>query len=305
MRASKDWLDENTRRRISIGFAVFATAAMALIFFAAYQLDNSRRPANAGEGAVAASTPTAPATTPTDAELLRAALTAGQPITLVGVGSSVGLGATLPDPDTQAPVGHFAEALRASYPGVTVTATNLSVNGSVASEGLKVYREEGRPLKPTAVVVAFGMNDGLPGAYSSGQTFPGGLTALRTLVAEAHNDGVAVILLTTPSPHTDRQSWELPSSLPLLHPEPAEDVITIDGAPFSARHADFNRELRVIADATGSLLGDAEKHWTTLVVSQGEDALFDKGEVVHPNLAGHQGSYWLALDDVIAALAAV
>lgn len=303
MPARQDWFSDDARRRLSIGFAVFAAVAMVLILLGAYQLDNSRRPANAGESpSLAEETPTTPPQS--DAALLNAALASGQPITLVGVGSSVGRGATLPDPEQQAPVGRFADVLQAAQPELTINATNLSVNGSVASEGLQVYRDQGRQLKPTAVVVAFGMNDGLPGAYSSGQTFPGGIAAIQTLVAEAHKDGAAVVLLTTPSPNTNRQSWDLPASLPQLYPEPAEDISTIDGAPFSTRHADFNRELRSIAEQSGAVLGDAEKHWTALVVSQGEDVLFGEGEVVHPNLTGHQGSYWLALDDVMAAVSA-
>ena len=75
----------------------------------------------------------------------------------------------------------------------------------------------------------------------------------------------------------------------------------IDGVevPASYRHLRVNESLRRIAADTGAVLVDAEKYWLRAVATYGLAALFNTNEYAHPNLLGHQQSYWLAIDELV------
>jgi lysophospholipase L1-like esterase len=291
-------------------------ASVAALFAMALALSGAawarQHPAVPGAGTTPGYKPAAAPAPVDNAAPLAEALEAGGPVQVVGLGSSVGAGATLPAPATQAPVAHFAADLRDANPGLAVNVANLSINGSVVVDGLAAYRSQGRALKPAVVVIAYGMNDGLPGAYNSGETFPGAIDALTTLVGEIRADGATVVLLTTPSPHTERADFTMPSGLPVNYPTPGgepaplpdDSVVSIDGVPFSARHADYNAKVVDLAQREGLYLGDAAAAWRSAVKAQGQDALFNAKEFVHPNLQGHMASYWPALDDVAAQVQA-
>lgn len=231
---------------------------------------------------------------------LASALRGSGPVKIYGMGSSVGVGATLPDPATQAPAAHLGAALDA-VTDAPVEVHNLSVNGSTAQQGLDLWRSTVRAAHPTVLLLAYGMNDGLTGAYNSGQTLPGGIRALRSIAAEAAGDGVVVLIATTPSPRTTAD-FSLPAGLPVLYPVqggavvPAEPFVRVGGAPFSARHAEWNREAAKVAADTGAVLLDVAPSWAAAVASQGEGAVFNGAEFVHPNLTGHKASYWAAID---------
>lgn len=231
---------------------------------------------------------------------LKAAIAADAPVTVYALGSSVGVGATLPDAGTQAPSAYLTGALGPLTAG-GATLTNLSVNGSVASEGVAIYREQVKPHKPTVLLLAYGMNDGNTPAYNAGQTFPGAMKAMREIISEARADGITVLVATTPSPHMGRSDFGMPEGMPVVYPAggvalPKEAAVEVNGVPFSARHNDFNKGVTDLAAELQVELLDVVPSWTAAVAAQGEDSLFNAQEAVHPNLAGHTASYWAAVD---------
>lgn len=244
---------------------------------------------------------------PGNLDKLRRAISSGSPITVFGLGSSVGVGLTLPDPSTQAPPGYLAQKLGRLSPG-GATATNLSVDGSVASEGINIYRRYVKQNHPTVLILAYGMNDGRPDAYNSGQTFPGAIKALREIATEAIEDGTTVLIATTPSPHMGRADFRLPSDVPLTYPKargaltPPSPAVNVNGVTFSSRHDHYNKEVKKLALALKVDVLDVVPSWTAAVAMEGEDKLFDPRETVHPNLAGHAASYWAAIDSFAATL---
>lgn len=266
---------------------------------------------SAAAPALAATSPTPTATAAPNSAALVSALHYHRPVVLAGIGSSVGAGATLPNRATQAPVAHLGKLLRDRFPASPVTVDNLSVPGSTAWEGRKVYLDQVRPLHPTALLVAFGMNDGETAQYNAGETLHGSMWAMQAIVDAAKADGVTVLIATTPSPHTVRNSYALPAGVPVSYPTPggdlvpslADSVTTVDGQPFTARHAIWNDRVRALAATDGVTLVDAARYWTRAEAYVGQDALFNAGEIVHPDLLGHALSYWRAEDDTVAHLA--
>lgn len=245
------------------------------------------------------------------------------PLRVVGLGSSVAAGATLPDPGTQSPVAHLAAQLLPVLDrtgGVAWVVSNGAVNGSAVIDGYASdYATATAGGAPTLVVLGYGMNDGAPGLYHAGQTYPGFLANLRGLIDKAHADGADVIVLTTPHPHTGRDVLTVPNGVPVSYagsgagpsativPEPLDAVVQVtapSGAtvPANWRYLRINEAMRQVADDTGSLLIDAERAWFDAVAAFGEDALFDEAERLHPNLLGHRSSYWAAIDDYVAGL---
>lgn len=118
-----------------------------------------------------------------------------------------------------------------------------------------------------------------------------------------------MLVATTPSPDTAGDDFSLPAGLPVVYPTPggalrpavADSVTTIDGQPFSARHATWNAEVRRLTANQGATLIDAAASWPAAERAHGEQVLFnvqhgtaDPGRFVHPNLLGHQVSYWTA-----------
>lgn len=255
--------------------------------------------------------PTASALTATSDATLVDALHNHRPVTLVGIGSSVGAGATLPDKAAQSPVGHLGQLFRDRFPASPLTVANLSVNGSTAWDGKKVYTDQVRPLHPTALLVAFGMNDGQTAQYNAGETLRGSISAMQSIVDAAEADGVTVLIATTPSPHTDRDPYAMPAGVPVsyptvdgdLVPSMADSVTTIGGQPFTARHAAWNDRVRSLAASNGVRVIDAGQQWTRAERYVGQDALFNAGEYVHPNLLGHALAYWKAEDIAVELIA--
>lgn len=244
---------------------------------------------------------------------------------IIGVGSSVGVGATLPTPATQAPVARFATRL-----GQTVNAlgnlhlavTNGSVNGSAAIDFTvsNAYANAKTTAGGTPVLVLFcyGMNDGFIGAYHQGQTLPGLYTELKRDVQMVLNDGGDAVICTTPHPHTGRNDWTgtvtpvtyPPGGTPVPAFTAAASVVTADWlgnglpVPASYRHLRVNQVMRAVAAEMGVPLLDVERYWFDAVATYGQDALFDTSEYAHPNLLGHQQSYWKAIDAFMTGLQA-
>lgn len=257
------------------------------------------------------------------------------PINIVGFGSSVGVGATLPDPATQAPVAHFASRLNAVFDPLSIfnfVTYNRSVNGSVVAQVIQddpnptgywdSYIAEGHG-NPALVVFAYGMNDGGTANYNSGQTYPWFYLRLVEAIRKAQIAGSDVIILTTPHPRST-MTWSMPVDIPQYYPavidapvsdnqidppasqsQLAVDILGLGvSVPVSHRHYRVNQAMRAAAIETGAALIDAEKYWFEAVAIHGENTLFNGAEVVHPNLLGHQLSYQRAIDDFILALAA-
>lgn len=282
---------------------------LALVGVTAYGVHHVVARANAAAVAgVPASDAIAPVSTP-NLESLERAIRDHTAITVAGIGSSVGVGAELQEASVQSPVGRLAFLLRARYPREEVKVHNLSVNGSTAFDGLQVYSSQVRRLHPTVLLIAFGMNDGQTAQFNSGETLPGSIRALREVIETARADGTTVLVATTPSPDTEGNDFTLPSGLPVIYPTPdgalvpsADDSVTmIGGQPFSARHAIWNREVRKLVKNERATLLDAGRYWPEAVGEYGEHRLFnvqhgeaDPGRFVHPDLLGHQASYWRA-----------
>jgi lysophospholipase L1-like esterase len=244
-------------------------------------------------------------------------------LTVVGFGSSVGVGATLPDPATQAPVMYLSRKIQALSGVLQVTAYNRSVNGSVVSQMIndpprsgywQSFADEGKHAQ--LVVFAYGMNDGFPSSFNAGQTLPFVYTRLVEAIKLAQASGAEVIVMTTPHP-LSTVSWAMPAGIPQVYPSyVAPDVapeamspaasqseIQKDGIMVSARHLQVNEAMRKAAVDTGAALIDVEPMWFQAVQDlHGDATLFDSGEVVHPNLLGHQLSYQRAIDAFVAKL---
>jgi lysophospholipase L1-like esterase len=239
------------------------------------------------------------------------------PFRVIGLGSSVGLGATLPDPATQTPLSRLYALLAPKLNPLgnnILSKTNGSVNGSTITGGQQADYTAAKTAAggaPTLGVLAYGMNDGMPEQYHRGQTFPGVYSNGKTLIRAMQSDGADVIIFTTPHPRTDIMpdaSWAIsgasqyPSATPIPATTAAASIVNItldSGAvvPASYRHLRVNQALRRLAADTGSVLIDVERYWFQAVAAQTLNNLFNTGEYAHPNLLGHQLSYWLAIDD--------
>jgi lysophospholipase L1-like esterase len=254
-------------------------------------------------------------------------------VTVVGFGSSVGVGATLPDPATQAPVMYLAARLRATFGpagNLEVVADNRSLNGSILSQFLNdvptgnwdAYLKEGQ--KPTLVVFAYGMNDGFPAMYNTSQPPPFFHTQLVAAIRLVRAAGADAVILTSPHP-ISTVAWVMPATYSQAYPSaiaapvgaeqmtpPASSSVVWQDVlgngrrvPVSQRHLHINQVMREAAREAGAALVDAERCWFEAVAAHGGDAaLFNANETVHPNLFGHELSYQRAIDVFIATLAA-
>lgn len=242
-------------------------------------------------------------------------------IRIIGLGSSVGVGATLPDTATQAPVARVAAALASTIDklgNLDLETTNGSVNGTTLFDGKTTDYAAAKVTAggaPTLAVLAYGMNDGMPAQYHAGQTYPGVYTNLIALVSQIHSDGGDVIVMTTPHPYTAEYDWTAAvgsitypgasNPIPVLTDEASVvDVTLQDGTvvPASYRHLRVNEQIRRAAVEMRCTLIDVERYWFDAVALYGEAALFDAGELVHPNLLGHQSSYWAAIADSVGLI---
>ena len=242
-----------------------------------------------------------------------------------GFGSSVQVGATLPDPATQAPIAKFFEYLNKTlnkqgiYP---LTFENRGVNGSsinnfIVNQWPGVVAEG---VYPDIALFVYGMNDFQTANYNAGQTFNenGFKRRLRSAINLVREAGGDVVLTTTPHPNIGEYSWSMPPSVnqiwPSFSPLPVSDENIIPSAAESnvtfewngvniqagVRFLRGNDAIRQIAVEMGCVLIDVEKYWFDAVAKYGEAALFNRTpeiQTVHPNLLGHQQSYWLAFED--------
>ncbi|HDI8418471.1 TPA: hypothetical protein PPE08_004316 [Escherichia coli] len=244
---------------------------------------------------------------------------------LYGFGSSVGVGATLPDPATQAPVAKFFEYMNDTlnkqriYP---INFTNKSVNGSTINNFIVNQWPEvvAEGIYPDIALFIYGMNDFPTAQYNAGQTFNenGFKQRLRNAINLVREAGGDVVLTTTPHPNISEYSWSMPAGIsqiwPSSSPAPVSDNDIIPSAANSnvtfewngvniqagVRFLRGNDAIRKIAVEMGCVLIDVEKYWFDAVAKYGETALFDRTpeiQTVHPNLLGHQQSYWLAFED--------
>ncbi|MES2421724.1 MAG: GDSL-type esterase/lipase family protein [Pseudomonadota bacterium] len=241
---------------------------------------------------------------------------------VVGQGSSVGAGAALANPLEDAPVAYFTKQLDAILAGVDLNSlqfNNQSVNGSTIYDGMNLTKSTILPLQPDILFDAFGMNDGGAAQFYSGESLPGAERALRARIADLQAAGVAIVLTTTPHPHTDRVPIGLPSGFPLVYPEVIDNptqadldaiaqqaLITIDwkGEKLTvlSTYLAVNEMIRTVAQDTGAILIDAEKFWFDAELVHSQDELYGPGEFVHPNLLGHQLSYQAAIDDALTGV---
>ncbi|MFA5206231.1 MAG: SGNH/GDSL hydrolase family protein [Lentisphaeria bacterium] len=252
-------------------------------------------------------------------------------ITIVGFGSSVGVGATLPDPAVQAPVKYLGARLKAAFPAakkLEVVCDNRSLNGSILSQFLNdvptgnwnAYLKEGK--KPTLVVFAYGMNDGFPAMYNASQPPPFFRSQLVAAIRLVQAAGADPVILTSPHP-ISTVAWAMPATYRQAYPTavpapvgpeqmspPASRSVVLQDPlgtgrriPVSVRHLHLNQLMREVARETGCAVIDAERCWFEAVAARGGDAaLFNAGETVHPNLLGHQVSYQQAIDQFVASL---
>lgn len=246
--------------------------------------------------------------------------TSGQGTFVVhGYGSSVGNGATLPDRATQAPVMKFFEYMMATVnPGdiYPFTVENRSVDGSNIND----FNSREWPLTeaggvfPDLAVFAYGMNDFPSAQFNAGMTFGanGFKQRMTAAVQRVQARGGDVVLLTSPHPYIETYDWTMPASIDMVWPSflagpvgaeqmvpPAsKSVIQVAvGDSFIAQGHRFvrgNQAIREVAAETGCVLIDVEKFWWIAVKLLGNINLFNVGQTVHPNLLGHQLSYWKA-----------
>jgi hypothetical protein len=249
----------------------------------------------------------------------------GPVVEIVGLGSSVGNGATLPSPSTDAPLPYLVTQLSTylnRVPIYTITGYNYSVNGTTVFDGVSTsYPIAVAAAHPGKVVLLiYGMNDGQSAQYNAGQTYTFAYQKMTALVRAIWAQGGDAIICTSPHPHTTRNGFSLGSSTPMSYPTsvaaPVSDSalipsvanstpnITWQGAtiPISYRHYRVNEAFRQVAREMGVALIDAERYWFDAVAANGQDALFDAGEFVHPNLLGHQLSYQAAIADFVKGL---
>lgn len=248
-------------------------------------------------------------------------------INIVGFGSSVGVGASLPDAGTQAPVSHFVSKLKSTLDPANIynfAKFNDSVNGSALSQSLTALSGAVTAgHTPKLCVLAYGMNDAGVALYNAGQTFPFVYSTIIRFVMEAKKLGSDVVLMTTPHHKCEGFSYYMPDGISQSYPTTISAPVTPDQLQPSAsqsnitadflgtgelitashRHLRVNLAMRQAATDAGVPLIDVERYWFKAVAQYGEAALFNSGETVHPNLLGHQQSYWLAIDEFLESMA--
>lgn len=245
---------------------------------------------------------------------------------IYGYGSSVGNGATIggnASPNT--PVAKFFEHFQRTVNKAGIYPfeySNKSVDGSNINDFLN--REwpatVATGVLPDLAVFAYGMNDFPSAQYNSGMTFgPNGFKQrLRNSIQKVRDAGGDVVLLTTPHPNIEEYAWDLPDSINMLWPQFAEAPVSNEMLipPVSQSNVSFdfmgkritqgvrflrgNDAMREVAVEMGCILIDVEKYWFEAVGKYGNALLFDRTpnmQTVHPNLLGHQQSYWRAIEE--------
>ncbi|AUR98312.1 SGNH hydrolase-type esterase domain protein [Vibrio phage 1.249.A._10N.261.55.B9] len=247
-------------------------------------------------------------------------------INIVGMGSSVGNGASLPDPATQAPVMYFGTKFEEYFNKLGIynfVTTNRSVDGSTMFESIAKFDAIlAEPLTPDITLLAYGMNDGATAIYNSGQTFPFVHQKCKELILKAWENGSDVIIMTTPHPLSTDMGWSMPPAVPQNYPTfvaaPVADEDLIPPVsqsikngdflgigvdlPASHRHYRVNEAFRRVGAELGVHVIDVERYWFEAMLNFGEANLFDPGQYNHPNLLGHQKSYQKAIDDYLESI---
>lgn len=242
-------------------------------------------------------------------------------IWFMGVGSSVALG---PNGGLD-PVNSISAYFHTEVGGYLNRLGNLSTqhqNGSTGGSTLTDGYTTGYPAVkaatgavPKVLTIGFGMNDGMPGQYHSGQTFPFVYTRMKQLIEQARLDGADPIVFTTPHPHSTRTPWTSAVSSPTYPSTTPLPALTVDASvveipapttgnliPVSYRHLRVNDAIRRAANELGALVIDIETLWFDAIDEYGEDALFDVGQYNHPNLFAYQQSYHKGIDQFVRSL---
>lgn len=245
---------------------------------------------------------------------------------IYGYGSSVGNGATIggnSSPNT--PVAKFFEHFQRTVNKAGIYPfeySNKSVDGSNINDFLN--REWPATVAtrvfPDLAVFAYGMNDFPSAQYNAGMTFgPNGFKQrLRDSIQKVRDAGGDVVLLTTPHPNIEEYAWDLPDSIDMLWPQFSPKPVSNEALipPVSQSNVSFdfmgkritqgvrflrgNDAMREVAVEMGCVLIDVEKYWFEAVGKYGNALLFDRTptmQTVHPNLLGHQQSYWRAIEE--------
>lgn len=248
---------------------------------------------------------------------------APQSVNIGVIGSSVGNGAAVLDSEKNRPGAAFVRMMNARFNALgsyAFTEYNRCVDGSVVFAGYDKFvnmvaptAEGGEGLRLDALLVVFGMNDGATAAFNSGQTYTLFCAKLEAIFDLAASKGIDVIVASSPHPHLYKTVWgaapgatiNFPVGGPPL-PLPADSVVMVPvpGNPSrkvaaSWRHHRCNEAMQLIAERRGGLFLDAGGKYLAAVDKLGEDALYNYAERVHPNLLGHQVSYWAAFEEAI------
>lgn len=244
-------------------------------------------------------------------------------IKIVGMGSSVGYGAVVGE--ANAPVVKFAEYFNQKINRLgnfDVQISNRSVNGSTLSDGYSIIDDVLSEEEPDILYLVYGMNDAGYLNYYAGQTFPFVYSRLALIIQKAQAAGCDVIVTTTPHqlstslPTTFHPA--IPASYPeiiaapvdgeQLHPPLSELAVrsdwTGDGVEFDQYYLArrVNQSMIRCSIDHGVPVINTEEYWFEAVKEHGESNLYSGTENVHPNLLGHQLSYWRGAYDFVDSL---
>lgn len=246
-----------------------------------------------------------------------------QTINIGVIGSSVGNGAAVLDSEKNRPGATLARLLNARFNTLgsyAFTEINRCVDGSVIFSGYDKFcnmiapvAEGGEGLRLDALLVVYGMNDGATAAFNSGQTYTLFCAKLEAIFDLAASKGIDVIVASSPHPHLYKTSWAAAPGATINFPVggqplplPADSVVQVPvpGKPTrkvsaSWRHHRCNEAMQLITDRRGGLFIDAGAKYLAAVDQCGEDACYNSAERVHPNLYGHQVSYWAAFEEAV------
>jgi hypothetical protein len=245
-------------------------------------------------------------------------------IKIVGMGSSVGNGAGLPAGET-APVVHFGQVMNEKFNklgNITFTVVNASVDGSVLNQGVGIIDSVLNTHNPDILYLVYGMNDQGYLMYYSGQTYPFVTSNLETIIAKANAVNCDVVVTTSPHMKTTAipttYNPDIPAVYPTslsapvngeaLTPKLSELKVTADwlgnGYSFDQYYLAYrvNQGQRFAALNMGASIIDVEHYWFEAVFYNGENALYDGGEIVHPNLLAHQLTYRRGNYDFVSSI---
>lgn len=260
---------------------------------------------------------------------------------IVGRGSSVVTDDTITGREGAAPPGQAPVAVLGSLLGdafgsaFAIQVDNWSHGGHVASQAESQWNEAmaGSTAPVDILFDGFGMNDMAMASYNAGQVSPHYLLQPQNYEAELKrrlDGGVKrLILCTSPHPHTGRMTntfggnpmtWPYFKAAPVgpeeLVPPLSESVIERDWTgsgvkrPGDARGQHVNEMIRDVARRLHRnpryrgriFLLDVEWAWFRYGVEvHALDLLFEPGQIVHPNLLGHQVSYQRCAREFVAA----